>query len=369
LIRVGYDEQIFLLQRHGGISKYFVELIKTFKDHPELGIEPVVVSDSAINAYFFDQLKPGGRYVNSTTGALMELVIRSVLNRLSSRDVDLVHFTYYLPGYLGRFPRVPRVTTLFDMIPELVQKKVWRPWNPHFKKKVYLKNSDAVLSISESSTREMRSRYGFTFPVETSYLGVSSEYMPGIPAISSIPDKYFLYVGNRGGYKNAVTALEAFAKVAQANPELFLVFCGGGAFAKGELKELSRLGIESQVLHHNATPAELPAIYSNAVALLYPTKYEGFGLPLVEAMASGTPILASLTPINYEIANSAASYFSPDSPSELVELMQRTLTGASEFTVKAEGGLSRAKTFSWYRCAEITAKIYKYVALNGRRSR
>ncbi len=316
-----------------------------------------------------DQLKPGGRYVESTAGVIAELLSRSVLNRLSTLNVDLVHFTYYLPGYLGRFPRVPRVTTLFDMIPELAQEKGGRPWNPHFKKKAYLKKSDAVLSISESSTRDMRLRYGFTFPVATTYLGVSSEFMPGIPAISSLPDKYFLYVGNRGGYKNAAAALEAFAKITQTNLELFLVFCGGGPFTKGELKVLSRLGIESRVLHHNATPAELPAIYSNAVALLYPTKHEGFGLPLVEAMASGTPILASLTPINYEIAESAASYFSPDSSSELAELMQRALTGASEFTVKVAGGISRAKTFSWYRCAEITAKIYRDVALNGRRSR
>jgi glycosyltransferase involved in cell wall biosynthesis len=255
------------------------------------------------------------------------------------------------------------------MIPELAEEKGGRPWNPHFKKKSYLKNSDAVLSISESTTRDMRSKYGFTFSVPTTYLGVSSEFKPGIPANSSLPHKYFLYVGNRGGYKNAVTALEAFAKVAQTNFEIFLVFCGGGPFSKVELKELSRLGIGGRVLLHKAHSAELPAIYSNAVALLYPTKYEGFGLPLVEAMASGTPILASLTPINYEIAESAASYFSPDISLELVELMQRALTGSSEFMVKVAGGLSRAKTFSWYRCAEITAKIYRDVALNVGRSR
>ncbi len=326
------------------------------------------MSDSAINADFLDQIHPDGRFLNSTTSVVANLLRRSLLNRLSSRDLDLVHLTYYLPGYLGRFPGIPRVTSLFDMIPELAKEKGGRLWNPHFKKKVYLRNSDAVLSISESTTRDMRSKYGLTIPITTTYLGVSSEFMPGIPAIASLPEKYFLYVGNRGGYKNAVTALDAFAKVAQTNLEIFLVFCGGGQFSKAELKALSRLGIEGRVLHRNATSAELPAIYSNAVALLYPTKYEGFGLPLVEAMASGTPILASLTPINYEIAETAASYFSPVSSSELVELMQRALSGGSEFTVKVAGGLSRAKTFSWYRCAETTAKIYKDVTLNRGRS-
>lgn len=313
-----------------------------------------------------DQLKPGGRYVASTAGVIAELLSRLVLNRSDTLNVDLVHFTYYLPGYLGRFPTVPRVSTLFDMIPELAKEKGGRPWNPHFRKKAYLKKSDAVLSISESSTRDMRNRYGFTFPVATTYLGVSSEFMPGIPAISSLPDKYFLYVGNRGGYKNAVTALEAFAKVSQKDPEPLLMFCGGGPFDKDELKALSKLGIKTRVLLLNPSSAELPAIYSNAVALLYPTKYEGFGLPLVEAMASGTPILASSTPINREIAGSAASYFSPDNSCELVELMQRVLNGIDEFRVEVTAGISRAKTFSWYRCAELTSKIYKEVLLNGR---
>jgi glycosyltransferase involved in cell wall biosynthesis len=253
------------------------------------------------------------------------------------------------------------------MIPEFETRRFGRPWNPHFRKKAYLKTSDAVLSISDSTTIDMRRRYGFTFPVQTTHLGVSSEFSPGIPRIPSLPSKYFLYVGNRGGYKNAGVAIEAFARVSSTNENLFLVFCGGGTLSRVERKAMRMLGIESKVLHFAATSSELPGVYSNAEALLYPTRIEGFGLPLVEAMASGIPVLASSTAINHEVAGSAASYFPREDPLELASLMQAVLIGETQFQERIGIGLERAKEFSWYRCAELTAKIYRDVALRERR--
>ncbi|MFM1995360.1 MAG: Mannosylfructose-phosphate synthase [Actinomycetota bacterium] len=361
-IRVLYDEQIFLLQRQGGISVYFLEIIKQFKSHPELGVTPVLAGSKFRNSYLSINLGSDRSALSSTIGVLVEIFLTSIRNRRPARIADIVHHTFYLPGYLARFPGLPKVSTLFDMIPEYADSGI-RLWSPHFRKKSYLKHSGAVVSISDSSTADMRRRYGFSFPVQTTYLGASSEFTPGLPRHSSLPIRYLLFVGNRGGYKNAKLAFEAFSEVAHSDKEVFLVLCGGGPLSHQEIRMLENLGIKDQIVQRDFPYHELPTVYATALALLYPTRYEGFGLPLVEAMASGIPVLASSTPINHEIAGSAASYFSLDSRAELTELIKEALAGSMSLKAKVEEGISRAKTFSWYRCAELTAKTYREVLL------
>jgi glycosyltransferase involved in cell wall biosynthesis len=367
VIRVLYDEQIFLLQKHGGISKYFVELINQFTDHPELGVEPILVTTKTRNEYLKNQVDSSLQLTTTLNQVFLSIMSGLFRGRTKPKGIDLVHHTFYLPGYLSRFPGLPRVSTLFDMIPEFAERGN-RLWNPHFRKKAYLLKSEAVVSISDSSTKDMISQYGYKLPVQTTHLGVSSEFMPGLPPIEQLPKNYFLFVGNRAGYKNARIAMSAFSTVSAQFGDVHLLFCGGGLLNKDELSEIGRLGISHKVVQREFASSELPSLYSNATALLYPTKYEGFGLPLVEAMASGVPVLASETPINLEIAGSAASYFQPDSSSELAHLLSEALRESLELKSKIREGIARAETFNWYRCAELTANVYRDVLSQGSRT-
>jgi glycosyltransferase involved in cell wall biosynthesis len=269
----------------------------------------------------------------------------------------LIHFTYYLPGFLGRFGKLPKVVTLYDMIPENTKRE--KLWNPHFSKKRYLSRSNSVLSISNSSTMDMRREYGFQFPVATSYLGVGKEFRPSLQKPSWAPNKYALYVGKRRGYKNWNLAAIAFSKVARKHPDLNFLLLGGGPLSMLETTDLEKLGIGDQVVQIQASDHELPNLYSNAEVLLYPSHYEGFGLPLVEAMASGLPILASDTPINHEVCDKSAIYFDRNSANDLAASLTLLLDDENLRDALSASGIEQAKRYTWYQCAVETAKLYK----------
>lgn len=358
-IRVIYDEQIFLLQEHGGISRYFAELIKAFDADPGLGIEPILAYNGVRSDYLFEQI-PSLRVkkVKTKARAFIHLLLRLASSRNKELEGDIVHLTYYLPGFLRRFKSLPRVVTLYDMIPENTPRGN-RLWNPHFSKRAYMSKSDLVLSISDSSTNDMYRAYGFDKTVPTTYLGVGAEFQARLPRLEWMPRKFFLFVGNRASYKDCTLAIQAFSEVAPDHPDITLLLAGGGSLSADEVKLIDQLGMANRILQRSIGNHELPNVYSNAMGLLYPSQYEGFGLPLVEAMASGTPIIASDTPINREIAYEAATYFTVGNKSLLVEQIRLLTDNPEGFQSKIKKGLSRAKNFSWHNCAQRTAQEYR----------
>ncbi len=358
-LRVLYDEQIFLLQEYGGISRYFTELIKAFDANPSLGVQPILASSTVRNQYLLRETKSFNlRQVKSKFASILHLVVQMLLARRTNEQVDLVHQTFYLPGFFTRFKGHPRALTLFDMIPEKVQSPK-RLWNPHFAKRHVLRKADVIFSISESSTRDMYSEYGEHGAVTTTYLGVGSEYRPSLSTLEGQPKNYFLFVGNRDGYKDCELAIRSFSKIVSNTSGAVLLLVGGGSLKRYENELIERLGLRDSILQFSYSAQELPNIYSNAKGLIYPSRYEGFGLPLVEAMASGIPILASGTPINLEIAADCATYFTVGDESALSELMLQLSQNPISFRAKIEAGKVRAKYFTWEKCAELTAAGYR----------
>jgi glycosyltransferase involved in cell wall biosynthesis len=365
-IRVLFDHQIFLLQRFGGISRYFTELIKEFIEHPELGVLPVVESKRTLNNHLSEELAfKGFIREQSATRSLLRILRGAVFSRNRKIEADLSHLTFYLPGYFSRYRALPKVVTLFDMIPERFPAK-GRLWNPHFSKRHFLAKADALVSISETSTRDMSQEFGIERPIQTTYLGVSAYFSPNLPKLESTSNSYLLYVGSRDGYKDAGTAIAAFAKISEFYPDIQLAFVGGGSFTTKEKQLFRTLGVSNQVTQLTVTDVDLPRVYSNAIALVYPTVYEGFGLPLVEAMASGIPILASDTQINREIAEESANFFPTGDSSALAKSIQVVLTNPSSQLSKIQAGLLRSKDFSWLECARQTAEVYRAVMKTGR---
>jgi mannosyltransferase len=173
-----------------------------------------------------------------------------------------------------------------------------------------------------------------------------------------------LFVGKRNGYKNFATALGAFSKIIKTHKSISFRLVGGGKLSFAERRLLRKLGVSDRVEQLQVSSSDLPRLYSNSVALLYPSKYEGFGLPLVEAMASGIPILASDTPINREICENAGVFFDPENQDQLFSHMQLLLSEPNVFSDNVELGLERASEFSWYKCAEKTAIAYRSLLQN-----
>jgi glycosyltransferase involved in cell wall biosynthesis len=367
-LKVLFDEQIFLLQRNGGISRYFIELIKQFQKNPQFGIEPIVLNTYAQNSSLLEEASFQTKELKHANEAYLRIFQSLLGNRFGSSAPDLVHHTFYLPGFWGRFPRIPKVVTLFDMIPEMTDSRNFI-WSPHFMKKSFIAKADGVLSISQTSTSDMRTIYNSQRSVINTYLGVSEDFKPGLPRHHDAPEAYILFVGNRSGYKDFDLALKAFASAWPAHRKNHLLLVGGGQLTPKERELITQSGVSERVSHLNLSVAELASVYSNAKALVYPTRREGFGLPLLEAMASGVPILASDTIINREIAGPVGSYFPVGEVSSLSSLILAVTAEDESFSDKVELGFERVKQFTWEECARKTAEAYRAVVQKNKKGR
>ena len=351
MIRVFYDSQIFLAQRRGGISRYFVELIRQFQENPDLGVTPVLNFESTPNLHLSSALQMPLRGVSSNRYSRALKFYTQAKSDLRFRNYDIRHFTFYSGAYANF--QGPTVSTLYDMIPETVE---MNGRNPHLKKKKYMENSTGVLSISNTSIGQMAEIYGFKPKLwEVSYLGVSESFHPYAVRLEKLPDKYFLFVGQRGGYKRAELAMRAFASLNA--DDVTLLFVGGESPSRAEIRIAKGLGIDQKVSYVHVTDHELPSYYAHAIALIYPNLHEGFGFPSVEAQKCGTPVVATDNEINREISGDKIVYFEADNSSDLGKQLSKFLeNGGSQKTDPIV-----CNDYSWYTCARITADFYKRV--------
>ena len=176
-----------------------------------------------------------------------------------------------------------------------------------------------------------------------------------------IEQPYFFYIGRLEKKKNIAALIEAFAilrdKYKDINHKLVLV--GNASFGYDEIKYITReFDLVDEVIMPGWLDEEIiPYLYSGATAFVFPSKYEGFGIPLLQAMACGTPIAASEVASIPEVANDAASYFNPEYALSISETMYELLSDSDlrdKLTVK---GIERAKDFSWAKCAKETHEI------------
>jgi glycosyltransferase involved in cell wall biosynthesis len=374
-VNVLIDDQIFLLQRRGGISRYFVELLREFHS-ADLGVKAVTPYGLVRNEHLIDAFpgtyrgvphrldRPARRLARaSVPRRLVATGVRmmSRRHRKTGPLVDLVHHTYYGADARQPPPGVKRVCTVVDMIPELMP-DAFPSGNPHRDKRHFVMEADGVICISETTRRDMERCYGeLAKPVAVIHLGVGPEFGAAFGGVPPLAWPYVLFVGQRAGYKNADVLLRAWPDVVRALPDLRLVMVGGGAFSRSESALVTELGIQESVVRREASDAELPTLYAGARAFVFPSRYEGFGLPVLEALAAGTPAVLSDTDCLREVGGAATSYFDPDDPRGLAQTLITLLTDEDVRHGLVAAGRSRAAEFSWRRTAEQTAAFYRRV--------
>lgn len=353
-MRVRYDDQIMILQRRGGISRYHVELIREFRADPGLGVDPEVDWRSSRNEH---AVAAGlGRSTDRRRRRLTRLARR--LPSMPWQRTNVYHPTYYDAAYLPDTPEPPMVVTVHDMIPELLP-GLFPRGNPHLAKEGFVRRASAILCVSESTRQDLVNVYGpLEALVEVVPLAVGSEFAPGQPRPDGLSDSYILFVGRRGAYKDFGVAVEAFAAIRAEYPDLSLVAVGGGPFKDDELANMRRLSIERFVYRVDATDAELPSLFGCARAFVFPSRYEGFGLPTLEAMACGTPVVVADSSSHPEVGGGAALYFAPGDASALGAQLLRVLGDAELRQAMVSSGLDRAATFTWRQTAVRTRDVY-----------
>jgi glycosyltransferase involved in cell wall biosynthesis len=372
-VRIAYDHQVFAQQRFGGISRYFVELAANLLAEGEHDVR--VIAPFYQNDYLADP-----RIAHCVTGMHLRrtrlISMRRALrwgNRLALpwawRGVhpDIIHETYFAHSVYGR-ARV-RVLTVYDMIHELYPQALAQVAALTAAKRAAVARADHVICISECTRRDLVRLFGV--PEERTsvvHLGhsLTVEASPGANAAragraGTLADgtPFALYVGDREAYKNFAGFLQAWARVPRLRSQLRIVAFGGRPLTASEQRLIADLGLGQHVTQVSGDDELLAAHYRSARLFVCPSRYEGFGLPPLEAMAFGCPVACSRGGSIPEVVGDAGEYFDADDTDAMSAALDRVAHDDSRRAELIALGRTQAARFTWARCAAQTAEVYR----------
>jgi glycosyltransferase involved in cell wall biosynthesis len=366
-LKVAFDQQVFLLQEYGGISRYICSLARELALIPDVQTQVVAPLHFNRNLATLEHVA-GTRHllprVNTKLFRLVAFASKHLAHQSISRfKPDILHETYYSFDEYRPFG-AKRVLTVYDLIHERYPCLFERSHMTTGPKKAAAQRADHVVCISESTRRDVIEYCGVA-PEKTSviYLGVDVEFIQASERVAGrlgSPRPYLLYVGARGGYKNFGRLLRAFAGSARLKAEFDLVCFGGGALRTDELQAASELGLrQGQLSHRGGGDALLAQLYCEAEALVYPSLYEGFGIPPIEAMAVGCPVITSNTSSLPEVVGDAGEYFDPNDEGSITQAIERVTSSPTRRAELVAIGSQQYRKFTWEKCARETHEIYR----------
>jgi glycosyltransferase involved in cell wall biosynthesis len=368
-MRVAFDSQIFCAQQFGGISRYFAAVAREMTEMTS--VQPHIVAPLHINDYL-GHLPRGvvhGRKISASwIGKLLARAASATAGSLTQLYVkpDVVHETYYYPQ-VRLWRRARTVVSVYDMNYERFPQ--YFPANdpiPRWKAQAVAR-ADHVICISEHTRRDLLEMCNV--PPQR----VSVTYL-GYDALTSIPSRerpaafrtrlfeadrpYLLYVGSRTGCKNFPALVHAFASSAWLTGQFGLLCFGGGAFTAVERALFAQLKVDHLVRHASGPDAVLADSYRSAALFVYPSLYEGFGIPPLEAMSLDCPVACSNASSIPEVVGDAAALFDPSDVEAMRATLESVLQSQSLRAQLVERGKARKDIFSWRRCARETVAIY-----------
>lgn len=367
-MKILYDSQIFRMQGYGGISRYFVNLAQRVAREEQVAVSAAM----HVNNYLAElprglvsgvkvakRPQRGGR-VFDWVG---DIVDRAVISRANP---NVVHETYYARKVVVS-ASIPTVLTVFDMIQERFICRFPKQFPPRDdivnRKAAAISRASHVICISENTRRDLLERYELdSKKISVVHLGYDLPNGGGDSDRLTLNDSlpYLLYVGERAGYKNFNAFLRAYASSTWLRNNFRVICFGGGAFSSDEMALAKELAIKSYQLEQvGGSDDVLVRHYQHAAAFIYPSLYEGFGIPPLEAMASGCPVICSNTSSIPEVVGDAGEYFDPERIDSICTSVEAVLQSAEKRTELIQKGLRKCKEYSWDRCATETLKIYR----------
>jgi len=363
------DGLIYQYQSYGGVSRLFSEIFPRMCQADETLKITLLMSGQSrqalpyhphirvISAPRIERFLPSLPVWHYLTRSLKEWWLRLSLGRTGNK---IWHSTYYT------MPKVWNgavVVTVHDMIYELFPQLFTSIENEQFRKQKQrcVLRADAVICVSETSKSDLLNIYGIdsnkVWIVPHGYSNIFKR-LPNLAERTEFPapGSFLLYVGGRTHYKNFNLLIKAYS-LWQHRREVKMVVIGS-EWSLDEMESLRQLDIYDQVLLVNNVDDEtLCYLYNTAVAFVYPSLYEGFGIPLLEAMACGCPVVASRIPSTIEVAGDCPAYFDPLETESLVSALDKVLLEGTD-SERSLAGLERVKAFSWERTAEQTLEVY-----------
>ncbi len=358
--KILYDNQMFTFQRFGGVTRYFADLMYNLPSSEFISEIPMRYCEN--------------HYVTETYGHKYETVrfprsyrwrrrVYQVVNRfyawraLKKGDYDIFHPTYFSPYFLGalRDKNKPFVLTVHDMVFERYPQDVliYDRTIPHKKRLVV--EADHIIAVSENTKRDIVELLG-TDPSKITV--VHHGYRQVSEVAPRLFDRYILFVGERKGYKNFFPWLSAIRPLLMKDITLRIV-CTGQPFTPAEKEFLAKWNIADRLVHISANDAQMASLYRHALCFVFPSHYEGFGIPILEAFHNGCPVCLSNASCFPEVAGEAGIFFNPHDAQSMSDALQEIISSQAlrdELRIK---GLERAKEFTLERMVQNTCDVYR----------
>nr|WP_051655831.1 glycosyltransferase family 1 protein [Bacteroides sp. Ga6A2] len=360
------------MQTHGGVSRCFAELIHCLPDD----VEAVVGASMCENVYMMPIehlyrkafsckiLYRTLRYKAQKTKLNEYLMDRDIcIDLLKKGDFDVFHPTFFDDYFLPYLGDKPLVVTIHDMAMERYPEMFPLSGLEMRRKKELAQRADHIVAVSENTKKDVIELYG----IPEDKITVIYHGAPKALSSYSLKDKpieypYILYVGSRWTYKNFVPFIEAVLPIMRARQNLNIV-CTGTPFSADEMTLFRQHGIEDRVHQMFVSADELATLYVNAECFIYPSLYEGFGIPILEAWRCGCPVLLNNASCFPEIAKDGAMYFSlNEKENTLTECLRNFLTLQNEQKqALIDKGHKALNNYSWKESAQKLAEVYKMV--------
>ena len=366
-MKILFDHQIFGIQNFGGISRYFFEVASKLAELE--GVKSILPFPFSNNGYlvqpgplrkstFFSDHRIKGKH-----HALRMINRLSTSIALRRGNYQVFHPTFFDPFFLEPLGRKPFVLTVYDMIHEIFPEYYDTRDKTAEWKKVLMHKASAIIAISNHTKQDIlrfhdidERKIRVIYLSDSFHAGFSSEQVLGLPF------RYFLFVGSRIRYKNFQSMVRGLAPLLTRDPTLHVVCVGGDEFNSAEKELFSGLGLEGRFIFKSVDDSRLAYIYEKALALIFPSLYEGFGIPILEAFRSRCPAILAKSSCFPEIAVDAALFFNPGDPDDLAFAAARLLAEPALRADLIEKGRARAADFSWDKTALETLEVYRSVA-------
>lgn len=355
MVRVLIDNQVYENQTFGGISRYFNELRL---DNHFIKKMDLYVNENAEKNNILNRIERKLTKVIFNQTHRRNEKYQFYISQLSNLQFDIFHPTYY-DNYFLEHLKKPFVLTVHDMIHEKYAEYFGNSFDSINKRRLCEK-ADKIIAISNTTKNDLIDI--FQIPekkIEVIYHGTNFNSVSSVrPKLDFQGMRYLLFIGNRSIYKNFLTFLIAVSPILHQNKDLQLI-CSGPTFNNLEIRWIKDLGLENKIKSFYCnSDNELAYLYQNAECFIFPSLYEGFGFPILEAFSCNCPVVSSNGGSLKEIGANAAFYFNPKDIIEMRESINKVISDEGVKKELVELGKNRLKEFSWEKCRLETNLLY-----------
>jgi glycosyltransferase involved in cell wall biosynthesis len=367
-VKILYDYQIFAASRIGGASRYFAELIRHLSMVNGLEIDLVSKYSNNIHLEGIRNQKPlwfhnsSNFYLRKYGGNICKHINEGLfIKKLTHPGKEIIHPTYYKPYFLPYINR-PLVITVLDMIHELFTESAHYQDATTKWKRTLCEKADRIIAISHSTKTDLVNLFGIN-PAKIRVIHLAGGFERKLEKPDNnlnLPENYILFVGARHWYKNFERFFQAILPLLLEEKSLNLV-CTGPAFNKNELNLFERNHVKEQIVWKFVKEEDFFHLYNRALVFVFPSEYEGFGIPVLEAFSASCPVALSNRSSLPEVAGDAAVYFDPENIEDIRFQIFSIINDNLLRQSLIKKGNTQSKKFSWKRMAEETFTLYEEI--------